>query len=65
MGAPYIVKYHDNACFRQFLVLLGRNPAEFDVQKLAIRHINIKSYQHKDSKNKKMSIFAFALNDNL
>jgi hypothetical protein len=63
--APYIVKYHNNASFRQFLVLLSGDSAEFDVQKLAIRHINRKSYQHKDSKNKKMSIFAFALNDNL
>ena len=65
MRTPNIVKYHNYSCFRQFLIFLGRDSAELDIQKLAIRHINKKSYQHKDTKNKKMSIFAFALNDNL
>ena len=65
MGAPNIVKNYNQTCFRQLLILLSRNSSKLYIQKFAISHINQKSYQHKGSKNKKMSIFAFTLNVSL
>ena len=65
MSAAYVVKHHYNARFRQFLVFAGAHSAQFYVQKFPVLHINPKSYQHKGNKNKKMSIFAVALKQDL
>ena len=58
MGTAYIVQYDNNSRFRQFLVLVGRNTAKFDVQKLPILHKSQKVMGAKVVKKQKMITFA-------
>jgi hypothetical protein len=47
MGAAYVVKDNYKTGFRQLLVFIGLNPAQFYIQKLPVMHKFSKSYQHK------------------
>ena len=41
MGTPDIVQNHRDTGFRKQTVLLGRNPAEFDIEQLTVMHREI------------------------
>ena len=58
MGTANIVQYDNYSGFRQFLVLVGRNTAKFDVQKFPILHKSQKVIGAKVVKKQKMINFA-------
>ena len=65
MSTSDIIQDYNNTCIREFLILISGDSPEFDIQKFPVLHINPKVFNTKVIKNKKMSIFAFALNQDL